>query len=464
EKVLTSGGNVFTWKYVDHITEAATDSSRHARSSATVPFLGIVLHGYVQFAGSAINMEGNIDYALLRAIENGASIKFILSYRNTERLKEYYNTSVYYSVRYDIWVNDLIARYKEINEVLKDVQTSIIVDHKFIDADAMRIPDDNELTDDAMAALLAAAAAEQAAAAATHESVRLTLQTIRKNLTTCGEMLPTALDENVEGSVANLYKLALERGEDLEAAMAAISTAKDTLDALAAEKEALEAEKEAAENTPEEAEATEGEATEGEGTEGEGTEGEETEPTLDEKIEALNKAIEDATKAHEDAIAAAKAAYAAYAEASKAASEAAEKLVALYEFASANIGMLDANEAFTAEIRAELKALNTNLASACEALKAYASNELVALADAVAQFKADNSELFPEEEEETEVETPEETKPEKFNKYAVVENSVVYEEYENGKKLVLNFNNYAIKVNINGAYYTVDAYGYIIIA
>ena len=56
------------------------------------------------------------------------------------------------------------------------------------------------------------------------------------------------------------------------------------------------------------------------------------------------------------------------------------------------------------------------------------------------------------------------SQPEKFNKYAVVENSVVYEEYENGKKLVLNFNNYAIKVNINGAYYTVDAYGYIIIA
>ena len=126
--------------------------------------------------------------------------------------------------------------------------------------------------------------------------------------------------------------------------------------------------------------------------------------------------------------------------------------------------MLDANEAFTADIRAELKALNTALASSCDALKAYADNELAALADAVAQFKADNAELFPEEEETAEPETPEETEPERFNKYAVVENSVVYEEYENGKKLVLNFNNYAIKVKIDGAYYTVDAYGYIIIA
>jgi hypothetical protein len=63
-----------------------------------------------------------------------------------------------------------------------------------------------------------------------------------------------------------------------------------------------------------------------------------------------------------------------------------------------------------------------------------------------------------------EPEAPEQPEAERFNKYAVVENSVVYEEYENGKKLVLNFNNYAIKVKIDGAYYTVDAYGYIIIA
>ena len=471
EKVLTSGGNVYTWKYVDYITDAATDSSRHARSSATVPFLGIVLHGYVQFAGSAINMEGNIDYALLRAIENGASIKFILSYRNTEKLKEYYNTSVYYSVRYDIWFNDLIARYKEINEVLKDVQTSVIVDHKFIDADAVRIPDDNELTDDAMAALLAAAAAEKAAAEADHESVRLTLQTIRKNLNKCGELLPTALDENVEGSVAYLYKLAVERGADLDAAVAAMNDAKAALDALVAEKEALEAEKKEAENAATEegateegtpAETAEGETTEGEATEGEGTE--ETEPTIDDKIAEVTAKIEEATKAHEDAIAAVQAAYADYAAAAKLAADTAEELIALYEFASENIGMLEANEAFTADIRAQLVALNSSLASSCAALSAYADAELAALSDAVAKFKADNADLIPEEEVEEETDVEEDVQPTPFNKYAVSENSVVYEEYDNGKKLVLNFNNYAIKVTIGDVSYTVDAYGYIVIS
>ncbi len=150
-KVMTSAGNSFTWKYVDYIRDIALDSSRFAQSAASVPFLGIVLHGYVQIAGSPINMEGNTDYALLKAIENGASINFILSYQNTDILKESEFFSQYYSVRYDIWFNDLVAMYTQLNEALKGVQTSLITDHKFIIGE--RVPDDDELLADAKAAV-----------------------------------------------------------------------------------------------------------------------------------------------------------------------------------------------------------------------------------------------------------------------------------------------------------------------
>jgi hypothetical protein len=50
-----------------------------------------------------------------------------------------------------------------------------------------------------------------------------------------------------------------------------------------------------------------------------------------------------------------------------------------------------------------------------------------------------------------------------YNKYATAESSIVYEEYSNGTAFVLNFNNFAVKVCINGVYYTVAAYGYIIL-
>ena len=48
-----------------------------------------------------------------------------------------------------------------------------------------------------------------------------------------------------------------------------------------------------------------------------------------------------------------------------------------------------------------------------------------------------------------------------YNKYAAAESTIVYEQYSNGKTFVLNFNNFAVKVKINGVFYTVSAYGYI---
>lgn len=144
--VMVDGGNVYTWKYVRHILNAPLDSSRYIRSSYSVPFLGVVLHGYMSFAGTPLNMEGDVEYAKLKAIENGASPYFILSYKNTEILKDYYQLSHYYSIRYDIWQEDVVELYNELNSVLKDVQSKPIVAHSFLSG--MRVPDADELESD----------------------------------------------------------------------------------------------------------------------------------------------------------------------------------------------------------------------------------------------------------------------------------------------------------------------------
>lgn len=168
--VLSSGGNAYTWKYVDHLTDVALDSSRYTVSSAAVPFLGMVLHGYVEIAGTPINMEGNLEYAFLKALESGAGLNFVLSYRNTDNLKDNESTSQYYSVRYDIWFNDVSAMYQELNALLKGVQTSVIVDHKFVDG--MRVPDADELEADARAAVEAAILYEESLKIAEENATR----------------------------------------------------------------------------------------------------------------------------------------------------------------------------------------------------------------------------------------------------------------------------------------------------
>ena len=150
--VMVDAGNAFTWGYVDHIMGVPLDSSRYSKERTAVPFSGVVLHGYKEFASTALNKEGNLSYAMLKAMESGASIYFVLSYANTQLLKEDEVLSQNYSVRYDIWQERLVEIYLELNNVLADVQTKLIVNHEVLNLDAstntIRIPDQDELLKD----------------------------------------------------------------------------------------------------------------------------------------------------------------------------------------------------------------------------------------------------------------------------------------------------------------------------
>lgn len=141
-KVLVSGGNAYVWPYVTDIIDIPVDDSRYKYTSASVPFYGMLLHGSKEYAGTSINLAGDYRYQLLKSIENGASPMFVVAYQNTAELKIYSGDSVlggYYSVRYSIWLPDMLATYREMNNALKDVKYAKIVDHSFMD-DYRKVP------------------------------------------------------------------------------------------------------------------------------------------------------------------------------------------------------------------------------------------------------------------------------------------------------------------------------------
>ncbi|MGM9652506.1 MAG: DUF5696 domain-containing protein [Eubacteriales bacterium] len=146
KNVMVDGGNAYTLPYADHIVKISTNSSKFVQASEAIPFMGIVLHGAKYFAGTPINMEGDISSAVLKAIENGASLYFILSKQNTSELKEDVEFCQYYSVAYDIWKDEVVEYYKQLNDATKDLQTSLIVDHEFLYGE--RVPDPDELAAD----------------------------------------------------------------------------------------------------------------------------------------------------------------------------------------------------------------------------------------------------------------------------------------------------------------------------
>ena len=405
-EVMTSGGNAYSWKYVDHITDVALDSSRFSVSSASVPFLGIVLHGYVEIAGDPINMEGNLDYAFLKALENGAGLNFILSYRNTDGLKEYEVTSKYYSIRYDIWFDDVVSMYNELNAVLKDVQTSTIVGHDFVDG--TRVPDDDELELDARNAVLAAIKLEEELKKAAEEAEREKILAIRMAIIYGTQEVKDSVDAGNEKS--------------LSAKLDALKTQVETTLPLAIE----------------------------------------SSKTHNNSGIAFSRLqmIYAETTAIKDAVAAQIATY----------NHAKDGFVYLSEngaFDTAYLAQLEAKlDADLETARAALDAVDAqaevyaNTAYNMMVAEAFADLTLEPYTYTVSDGSEDDGK---EEETEPTVETEESI-------YQTEKYTIVHQVYENGTELLLNFNDYTVIVvldrdgdGVKESSYTLDAYGYVVI-
>ena len=427
--VMTSAANSFTWKYVDHITDIALDSSRYAQSAASVPFLGIVLHGYVQIAGEPINLEGNMSYALLKAIESGAGINFLLSYRNTDNLKNDEALSKHYSVRYDIWFDDVVELYTELNAALSDVQTSIIVNHSFIEG--VRIPDADELEADAEAEIEAIIKAEADKLEAQKEAERLAIVNARVSIQSAYanlESMKTALDsamnklmyDNKGSNHADLIRTNISKYE----------SALRTEQAIAAQLESLKSAQ-----TPDEQAIAAKQA-----------ELDAQQAVVYEYGSAINNSYNTVSNAT-----AAINAYDSLANAVAAAREG-------YEYLAAHNAV---SEALLADLYTRLLTVEAEFRRV-----SGKRNEIFSFTERLYDLVKNHIDVEPYEfvekstsgSENTVVETEKTTAA---VKYQSDDNMISYVEYENGISFLLNFNNYAVKVELDGTVYTMGEYGYV---
>ncbi|OLA53769.1 MAG: hypothetical protein BHW37_07000 [Firmicutes bacterium CAG:272_52_7] len=151
--VMMDCGNAYAVRYAQHVLKVALDSSNFTYASESVPMFGLIYHGYLDFAGSATNMAGDIRYETLKILENGANPYFILVYQNSEKLKENTTLSEYFSISYANWKDDLIATYGKLNNALGKVMNASITGHEFLIGE--RVPSADEIEADRKAEELA---------------------------------------------------------------------------------------------------------------------------------------------------------------------------------------------------------------------------------------------------------------------------------------------------------------------
>ena len=147
KSLMERGGNEYSLKYVSDIIDAPTSYSAYYIIDEQVPFYEMVIHGSISYSGEAFNlMDDDLDDDfVLNCIEYGIAPRFTLSYKDPSKMK-YTSSADKYSVLYTTWLDKAKEMYGNINEALKDVDGSAMINHEKLDNGLIKVDYENGKT------------------------------------------------------------------------------------------------------------------------------------------------------------------------------------------------------------------------------------------------------------------------------------------------------------------------------
>ena len=113
--------NDYLWKYTDSYYGIPMSTSNYSVITDNVPFLQIVLKGYVENFISELNFTAGSDEILLKMIDYGVYPSFYLTEEDSVKL---INTSSnwLYTSKFEVWKDEICRQYNMLNSALKNVK------------------------------------------------------------------------------------------------------------------------------------------------------------------------------------------------------------------------------------------------------------------------------------------------------------------------------------------------------
>lgn len=128
KNVMFTSGNDYVLGTATHLVNIPLYGSNSQITSEYVPFYQMVIHGYVNYSGKAMNYSSNRRYDLLKSIEYGANIHYIGIYEESSTLK---NSKINYilSACYKDWIDEASDMYRKISIAYDSIYNKRMVDH-----------------------------------------------------------------------------------------------------------------------------------------------------------------------------------------------------------------------------------------------------------------------------------------------------------------------------------------------
>ena len=106
-RLKLDAGQAYALPYAAALTNVPVDGSDLTVYSDSVPFVGMVLHGRIAYAGPAIDRRGDTREALLRTLESGAGLHYLLMAEEATVFADTVYTD-YYSLSAGQWLDEIV--------------------------------------------------------------------------------------------------------------------------------------------------------------------------------------------------------------------------------------------------------------------------------------------------------------------------------------------------------------------
>lgn len=128
-KLLVTGGNDYALAHASLVVDAPFGSSGVDLFDRDVPFVQMVIHGFVDYAGRPINSDVDPVRQMLKTVEYGGSPYFQWSFAPSEAVKDT-DFDRYLSLHYGVWFESATELYRRMADELRPVHGRLMVGHQ----------------------------------------------------------------------------------------------------------------------------------------------------------------------------------------------------------------------------------------------------------------------------------------------------------------------------------------------
>ena len=143
KKIALYDAYAYMWGTMNAYFDVPMYSSQYLSFSDTVPFIPIVLNGYMDLYGANANFYDYARDQLLRSIDYGINISFMVTEASSKKLQDTGLSGIYTS-RFTDLKPAILTYYMFVNDALKHVQNQAIVDRTVLQTGVVKVVYENQ--------------------------------------------------------------------------------------------------------------------------------------------------------------------------------------------------------------------------------------------------------------------------------------------------------------------------------